>query len=132
MGVRVHAAGGVIRRTGAAGGLEVAVVHRPKYHDWTLPKGKLESDETHEQAALREVEEETGLRCRLERELASISYVDPKGRPKTVRYWEMSVVSGEFRPNREVDELRWVSLEEAADCLTHRRDRDLLDGLDGG
>jgi 8-oxo-dGTP diphosphatase len=120
----------VVRRTGSDGRPEVAVIHRPKHFDWTLPKGKLEEGESHEQAALREVEEETGLRCRLGRELASVSYVDPKGRPKTVRYWEMTVVDGEFRPNREVDELRWLGLEDAADCLTHRRDRELLEGLE--
>jgi 8-oxo-dGTP diphosphatase len=126
---RVQAAGGVVRRTGAGGRREIAVIHRPKHFDWSFPKGKLEPGESHEQAAVREVEEETGLRCRLERELDSVSYVDPKGRPKTVRYWEMTVVGGQFRANEEVDELRWLEVEDAAERLTHRRDRDLLETL---
>ena len=126
----VHAAGGVIRRRGADGRLEVALVHRPKYRDWTLPKGKLEEGESHEEAALREVEEETGLSCRLERELEPVSYTDPKGRPKTVRYWVMSVVGGEFRENREVDELRWLSRADAAEMLTHDRDQSTLEALE--
>jgi 8-oxo-dGTP pyrophosphatase MutT (NUDIX family) len=125
----VHAAGGVIRRHGPDGGLEVALVHRPKYEDWTLPKGKLEAGESHEEAALREVEEETGLSCRLERELDPVSYTDPKGRPKTVRYWVMTVVGGEFRENREVDELRWLSRAAAAAMLTHERDQGTLEAL---
>jgi len=126
---QVRAAGGVIRRSGAGGRLEVALVHRPKYRDWSLPKGKLEKGESHEEAALREVEEETGLVCRLERELDAVSYTDPKGRPKTVRYWVMAVVEGEFRENREVDELRWLSREEAAAMLTHDRDRATVEAL---
>jgi len=126
---RVRAAGGVVRRSGHGGRLEVALVHRPKYSDWSLPKGKLEEGESHEEAALREVEEETGLVCRLERELDAVSYTDPKGRPKTVRYWVMAVVEGEFRENREVDELRWLPREEAAAMLTHDRDRATVEAL---
>ncbi len=126
----VHAAGGVLRRHGPDGRLEVALVHRPKYEDWTLPKGKLEAGESHEEAALREVEEETGLSCRLERELEPVSYTDPKGRPKTVRYWVMTVVGGEFRENREVDQLRWLSRADAAAMLTHDRDQATLEALE--
>jgi 8-oxo-dGTP diphosphatase len=77
---KVRAAGGVVTRDG-----RVALVHRPKYDDWTFPKGKLDPHEDFEQAALREVEEETGLRCRLGSELPTTSYIDPKGRRKVVR-----------------------------------------------
>ncbi len=132
MARRVHAAGGVIRRTTEDGAVEVALIHRPKYEDWSLPKGKLEAGESHEEAALREVEEETGLTCRLERELESVSYTDPKGRPKTVRYWEMTVESGDFRINREVDELQWLTLDDAVEKLTHGRDRDVIAAVSGG
>ena len=122
----VRAAGGVITRPTQDGAVEVAVVHRPKYRDWSLPKGKLDPGETEEQAALREVLEETGLECSAERDLGTVSYTDPKGLPKTVRYWEMRVTRGDFAPNREVDELRWLRLPEAVDALTHERDRDIL------
>ncbi len=119
----VEAAGGVVVRDGL-----VAVIHRPKYDDWSLPKGKLEAGESWEDAALREVWEETGLVCRLGEELGSPRrYVDRKGRPKTVRYWRMEVVEDPgFSVNDEVDELRWLPLEEALALLTHPSDRALL------
>jgi 8-oxo-dGTP diphosphatase len=120
----VQAAGGVVVRDG-----RVAVVHRPKYEDWTLPKGKLDPGEDFEEAALREVGEETGLRCELGRELPSTSYRDSKDRPKVVRYWEMTPVAGEFEPNSEVDELRWLEPDEAAALLTYDRDREVLAAL---
>jgi 8-oxo-dGTP diphosphatase len=125
---KVRAAGGlVIRRQ--AGQNEVLVVHRPRYDDWTLPKGKVASGESDEECALREVEEETGLRCRLGRELASVSYVDRRGRQKTVRYWEMAPLGGTFTPSHEVDEVRWLPLEQARRTLSYARDRDLLENL---
>ena len=102
---RVQAAGGVVLDSEG----RVALVHRPRYDDWSLPKGKLDPGESFEQAALREVEEETGLRARLVRELPSIRYSDNKGRPKVVRYWLMEVAEDPgFQPNDEVDELRWL------------------------
>ncbi len=104
----------------------MAVVHRPRYDDWTYPKGKLDPGESFEEAALREVEEETGLVCELGDELESTTYVDGKGRPKLVRYWEMTPVGGEFRANDEVDELRWVTPEEANRMLSYDRDRGLV------
>ncbi|MGH2991579.1 MAG: NUDIX hydrolase [Solirubrobacterales bacterium] len=125
----VRAAGGVVSRRGDGGRPEVLLVHRPRYDDWTFPKGKLEPGETHEQAAVREVEEETGLHCALGRELLSTSYRDSKGRPKTVRYWAMQRLEGEFRPHGEVDEVRWLPREEARELLTHRRDKDVLEAL---
>ena len=127
--MRVEAAGGVVVRDGDAG-TEVCLVHRPRYDDWTFPKGKLDPGESFEDAALREVEEETGLRCTLEAELPSTEYRDNKDRPKIVRYWQMEVDEDPvFEPNDEVDELRWLPMAEAAELLTYDRDRGLLDGL---
>lgn len=128
----VVSAGEVVR---AAGGIvmlsdgeepRIALVHRPRYDDWTFPKGKLLDGEPDDQAALREVEEETGLRCRLGNPVDSVTYTDRSGRPKVVRYWRMTPDGGEFRPNDEVDELRWVGPDEAMVLLTYGHDRDLL------
>ncbi len=121
----IEAAGGVVVRADGC----VAVVHRPRYDDWSLPKGKLDRRETHEQAALREVEEEIGLRCELGRELPEARYTDRKGRPKRVRYWLMSVTGGEFEPNDEVDEMRWVQPQEAEGLLSYEFDRELVAGI---
>jgi len=122
---QVRAAGGVLIRSGA-GEPEVAVIHRPKYSDWTLPKGKLDRGETYEQAALREVEEETGMKAELGRELSAVSYRDRKGRSKLVRYWQMRALDGEFRPGSEVDELRWLSPQQAVQLLSYEHDAALV------
>jgi 8-oxo-dGTP diphosphatase len=128
-GRRVEAAGGVVTRSGPEG-MQVVVVHRPRYDDWSFPKGKLDPGESFEQAALREVEEETGLRCGLGTELPPMTYEDGRGRPKIVRYWLMGIEHDPgFEPNDEVDELRWVAPEQAAALLTYERDRELLDAL---
>lgn len=121
----VLAAGGLVWRRGD-GGLEVAIVHRPRYDDWSLPKGKLDAGEGFEEAALREVLEETGLRCRLGRTLGDTSYRDRKDRPKLVRYYEMQPEGGGFEPNEEVDELRWLPLADAAPLLSYDFDRELV------
>jgi 8-oxo-dGTP diphosphatase len=121
----VRASGGVPTRQGEHG-LEVLVVHRPRYDDWTFPKGKREPGETDEECALREVEEETGLRCALEEELPSTSYVDGKGRPKLVRYWRLRVVGSELRFVREADNARWLTPAVAAPVLTYERDLEVL------
>jgi 8-oxo-dGTP diphosphatase len=130
-GQTVRAAGGVVWRRDGTGALEALVVHRPQYDDWTLPKGKLLPGEHDEEAALREVEEETGLRCELGRELPSSTYRDRHGRPKVVRFWAMRPLDGDFRPHDEVDEVRWLPLAGAAEALTHERDRAVLAALHG-
>jgi 8-oxo-dGTP pyrophosphatase MutT (NUDIX family) len=122
----VRAAGGVVWRVDVDGTVRVLLVHRPRYDDWTIPKGKVDEGETDEQCAVREVEEETGLRCVLGHELVGSEYIDRKGRPKRVRYWEMTVADGEFTPTDEVDEARWLSIDEAASLLTYERDVDVL------
>jgi len=115
-------------------GGQVAVIHRPRYDDWSLPKGKLDPGETWEAAAVREVEEETGVLAQCEEELAPHEYVDRKGRPKIVRWWRMSVVRRPdvFAPNDEVDELRWVEPEEAERLLDYEHDRELVRQALGG
>jgi 8-oxo-dGTP diphosphatase len=126
----VRAAGGVVLRERGDGTAEVCCVHRPRYDDWSLPKGKLEGDESWEQAAVREVEEETGLRCTLGRPLPVVRYTDRRGRAKEVRYWKMTVDGArEFQPNGEVDEVRWLPLDQAPTLLSYDADRRLLDTL---
>jgi 8-oxo-dGTP diphosphatase len=121
----VKASGGVVWRRGERG-IEVALVHRPRYDDWSFPKGKLAPGEGWEQAALREVEEELGLRCRLGHELPPTAYRDNKGREKVVRYWMMEPLDGEFAPSHEVDEVRWLPAADARALLSYDHDRDLL------
>jgi 8-oxo-dGTP diphosphatase len=125
----VRAAGGIVRRVGEGGLEEVLVVHRPAYDDWTFPKGKLERGEDEVDAAMREIEEETGLRCEIERELATTRYQDSSGRPKTVRYWLMVAVGGRLAAANEVDVARFVPLETAPELLTYPHDVELLDML---
>ena len=117
------------------GEVQVLLVHRPKYDDWTLPKGKNDPDESDEDAARREVLEETALRCELGDELPTTFYVDAKGRPKRVRYWAMRPVASEpddpgFIPNEEIDELAWMTVPMARAWLTYDRDRVVLDGFE--
>ena len=118
----VRAAGGIVIRDG-----HVLLVHRAKYDDWSLPKGKLEPGESWEGAALREVEEETGLVCEPGELIGTTRYEVPEG-PKEVRYFLLTA-SGEARARHEVDEVRWVPLDDAAGVLTNARDGELLAGL---
>ena len=123
----VRAAGGVVTRRRDDGNVEVLVVHRPRYDDWSLPKGKLEANESFEDAAAREVAEETGVRVQLGTELPAQRYVDRKGRDKEVRYWMMTPIgSAPWFANDEVDEVRWVQAGEAATLLTYDADRGLV------
>jgi len=121
----VRAAGGLIFR-GSLSDPELVIVHRPRYDDWTFPKGKAEPGETDEETAYREVLEETGFDCELGDELPSVTYRDHKNRSKIVRYWVMNVQSGTFEANEEVDALEWVSAIEAGERLTYDHDVDVL------
>ena len=105
------------------------VVHRPSYDDWSFPKGKAKVGESDEECAVREVEEETGLRCVLGRELPATEYVDGRGRPKRVRYWLMQPESGSLTFANEVDDARWLPPDEAAPRLTYARDAPLLEAI---
>ena len=105
----------------------VLLVHRPRYDDWSFPKGKLDDDETWEEGALREVEEETGLRCTIGEEAGRSHYPVLQG-PKEVRYFWMTSDDDALAQN-EVDEVRWVPLADARELLTHDRDRQLLERL---
>ena len=130
MSQRVNAAGGVVVRIDTEKVTCTLLVHRPRYNDWTFPKGKRDPGETDEQCAVREVEEETGLLCALGDELTPVTYTDHRGRLKTVRYWLMTVVKGNpdlFVINDEVNEVRWVNPAIAAQMLTYPHDRVLLD-----
>jgi 8-oxo-dGTP pyrophosphatase MutT (NUDIX family) len=120
----VQAAGGLVVRR-QRGELQIALVYRPVHQDWSFPKGKLEEGESFEEAALREVGEETGLSCRLLRFIGHTEYIDRKGRPKAVAYWVMDSLGGAFTPNAEVDELRWVDLPDATRMLSYPRDQEL-------
>jgi 8-oxo-dGTP diphosphatase len=126
----VRAAGGLVWREAPSRDLEVVVVHRPAYDDWSFPKGKLQSGETEEQAAIREVEEETGLLCRLERELGTTTHHDGQNRLKTVRYWQMTPVGGALAAANEVDRAMWATRESAMELLSYERERGLLATFD--
>jgi 8-oxo-dGTP diphosphatase len=127
----IQAAGGVVWREAADGdGIEVAVIHRPRYDDWTLPKGKLAAGESHLEGALREIREETGQRVEPGGFLGEIRYrkESKRGmRDKVVRYWEMRALGGEFSPSREVDILEWLKPEMACSALTRETDREILE-----
>lgn len=130
----IHAAGGVVWRqaaNGNGGSVEVAIIHRPRYDDWTIPKGKLNPGEIELEGAVREIAEETGYRVTVGRPLGEVNYIKD-GRPKTVRYWAMRAEGGIFTPSREVDELRWLPVPEAIRLITVDRDRDLLKTFSSG
>ena len=128
----VRAAGGIVVRRERDGAAQVLLVHRPRYDDWSLPKGKADPGERDEETALREVEEETGLRCILGAAAGRTRYRDSKGRNKVVHYWMMepesaaAAADGSFVPNDEVDEVLWCSVDEAEQRLTYAHDRKLL------
>jgi 8-oxo-dGTP pyrophosphatase MutT (NUDIX family) len=128
----VRAAGGIVLRRAPKGAWQVLLVHRPRYDDWSLPKGKADHGERDEETALREVEEETGLRCTLGAPAGRTRYRDSKGRDKVVHYWLMepesegAATDGAFVPNDEVDAVHWCSVAEATARLSYAHDRKLL------
>ena len=119
------AAGGIVCRT-RPDGLEVLLVHRPRYDDWTLPKGHVDPGETPIEAAGREVLEETGYRCAPGVLAGSTTYATSEGEQKVVHYWVMTVVEGAFEPNDEVDRIEWMPPDEAVGRLTYDPDRELI------
>ena len=125
----VRAAGAVVVRGSAR--VEVLVIHRPQYDDWTRPKGKVEEGETDEACAVREVEEETGLRVRLGRELPSVRWRDRFDEPKVCRYWLVDSFDGEAVAQNEVDAVEWLPLEEALHRLSDPRDAEVLRAVEG-
>ena len=131
-GNHVRAAGGVVWRRSDDGQLRVLVVHRPRYDDWSIPKGKCDEGESDADCALREVNEETGLTVRLGAELPPTHYRDSKGRPKSVRYWAMEPVAGDgqFTPNSEIDEIRWLPVDQAVKLLSYDHDRPVVLALE--
>lgn len=118
---KVKAAGGVVWRV-RDGVVEILLVHRPRYDDWSFPKGKLNSGERYRDAAIREVTEETGLVISLGVELEPVQYVDGSGRDKKVRYWAMTVVGGSFVENEEVDRVTWARLDQVGRRLSYEHD----------
>jgi 8-oxo-dGTP pyrophosphatase MutT (NUDIX family) len=125
----VLAAGGVVWRRDPAGRLEVVLVHRPRYDDWSLPKGKLNHGESDEQAALREVEEECCVVGALGPELPTVTYLDRSGKHKRVRYWAMTVRAGTPGAANEVDRAEWVPLGEALERMTYPHDQAVVRAL---
>ncbi len=125
----ILANGGVVVRQGGSDreNYLCAVVHRPRYDDWSFPKGKLDHGEEPLEGALREVLEETGYRCRPLKEILSTRYTEPSGRSKIVRYWLMVAAGGEFAPNEEVDAMAWVPFNIAKNVLSYDRDQQVLD-----
>lgn len=124
----VRAAGGVVTRV-HDGLVEVLVVHRPRYDDWSFPKGKADDGEADEDAARREVLEESGVEPMLHDELETVRYRDRKQRMKRVRYWHMTVgTEHKFEPGNEVDAVRWIPISEAGRLLTYAHDQALLTG----
>lgn len=127
--VEVKAAGGVVVRD-AKKGPKVLLIHRPRYDDWSLPKGKLETGEKFKDAALREVLEETGFSCKLHKpSFPSVVYEDRSGKIKEVRYWVMTVLSGTFEPNDEVDLIAWVRLGNVRERLSYGVDQEFFDDV---
>ena len=124
-GTVIRAAGAVLWRPSRRFGVRIALVHRPRYDDWSLPKGKAEAGEVPAVTAAREVEEETGFRAAIGRCLTTVSYTTKVG-PKTVQYFSASTMGGLFTPNKEVDKLEWLPIDRAAAAMTYEFDQAVL------
>ncbi|MEZ5342724.1 MAG: NUDIX hydrolase [Acidimicrobiales bacterium] len=111
------------------GTIKILLIHRPDYDDWTFPKGKCDEGEDFLACAIREVVEETNVVGAVGSELPSTRYVDGRGRDKIVRYWAMKYLSGDFEPNDEVDQIKWVKLGDVAAMLTYERDAAVIAGF---
>ncbi len=121
----IQAAGGLIWRN-TSGDKELAIIHRPKYNDWTLPKGKLNPGESWKEAALREVQEETGCKVEIDSFAGCICYT-PENIPKIVLYWNMKLIGDcHFQPNKEVDQLQWLKIKDALALLDYQIEKDLI------
>jgi 8-oxo-dGTP diphosphatase len=126
----VYASGVVPWRRNAGGEIEILLIHRPRYDDWSVPKGKRDDGESDEQCAIREMQEETGVLGELGKALPTAMYTDHRGRPKEVAYWLMEIANGEpitFEANDEVDELAWYGFTDAQAKLSYPLDQALLD-----
>ncbi len=124
---KIRAAGGVVYRQ-SNDGPEFLLVHRPRYDDWSLPKGKLDGNESYRQGALREIEEETRITPRAVAKLGSVAYETPNGNHKVVRYWLAEAKRARtFRPNKEVDQIAWLTWRYARKLITYSRDREVLE-----
>ncbi|MDJ0952290.1 MAG: NUDIX hydrolase [Acidimicrobiia bacterium] len=124
----ILAAGGVLYRDGYPdSGPEFLLVHRNRYHDWSLPKGKLDRNESFEDAAVREIREETGFKSQRKDYLGAVTYETNRSRLKLVKYWLMKAKKGRFQPNEEVDRIEWVGIHGAQALLTYNRDARLVE-----
>lgn len=124
----IRAAGALLWRDNSDLSLEVALIHRPRYDDWSLPKGKLEMGETALQCAYREVQEETGIRATFTRQLGTVEY-EESGQEKRVKYWaaHCALTNSEFVPNEEVDQMKWLSPSQALEQATHDSDKSIIE-----
>jgi 8-oxo-dGTP diphosphatase len=122
----IRAAGALLWREIAAGEIEIALVHRPRYDDWSLPKGKIDENETALACAYREVFEETGIKARFTRQLGSVEYED-NGMQKRVKYWVAQALgASDFVANEEVDQLRWLKPTDSIELATHQSDKEMI------
>jgi 8-oxo-(d)GTP phosphatase len=124
----IRAAGALLWRENSELKIEIALIHRPRYDDWSLPKGKIEEGESSLRCAFREVIEETGITSQFGRELGSVEYKEPAGL-KCVKYWAAKALTDEFLPNEEVDEIKWLNPEDALTRATHRSDRTIIENF---